>query len=104
MGRSFGYAKGIADRGQDAGWVLQDFIVPEPQDPPASREQDRVAPVMIAGRRMLTAINLDDQSAFDASEVDDEGRYRKLPTEAGSKLIAPQLVPQRLLGAGGMTP
>src|SRR5207249_1012503 len=48
----------------------------------------------------LAAIGFDDQAGFNAGEIDDIGRYRKLSAKPPAEAFAPQFSPQYLLGIG----
>jgi hypothetical protein len=49
---------------------------------------------------MLAPIRFDDQPRFDASEIDDEGRDRKLTAKAPAEGVSTQFPPQHLLCIG----
>jgi hypothetical protein len=49
--------------------------------------------IMICGTGMLPAIGFDDKPRFDAGEIGDVGRYRKLATKAPSELSLSKLPP-----------
>jgi len=52
---------------------------------------------MIARARMLAAISFDDQARFNAGEIDNIGRDRKLPPISPAQPILAEFSPQRLL-------
>jgi hypothetical protein len=78
--------------------IGKDFVVPEPENAPASPPQLAVAQFMVAGPRMLTAIGFDDQARFNAGEIDDVGRDWKLASKAPAQPVFAELFPQHLLG------
>jgi hypothetical protein len=78
--------------------VIEDLIVPETENAPASSAQIAVSLVMIARVRMLAAIGLDDQPRFNADEVGDVGWNGELAAELPAKLASPQVAPQEPLG------
>jgi hypothetical protein len=68
---------------ENAGWVFQDFAVPETQHPEAEAAQVGVATLVIFAERVLASISLNDEPLFQTSEVDDERRNYVLATELG---------------------
>jgi hypothetical protein len=79
--------KHLGDRSQHSLTVRKDFVVPEPENAPASSPQRAVAEVMVAGARMLAAIGFDNQARVEASEIDDVGRDRELTSKSPAKPI-----------------
>jgi hypothetical protein len=65
--------------------VGQDIVVPESNDSESEALKKLRSPfIVVASVRMLTAIQLDDQTPLDTAEVDDEGKDRMLTTELHS--------------------
>jgi hypothetical protein len=73
--------------------VLQNVVVPKTQQPPALRCQELVASAVGIWDIMLSTVCFDDQSRFDAREVDDVGWNGKLPAVAMTQLPLPELAP-----------
>jgi hypothetical protein len=90
----------FANNTEHAFLILQDVVVPEAENSPASTGQKRIASVMVARSRMLTAVGLDNQPGVDASEVDEIRPDRKLSTESETEPVSPEEIPQTLLGVG----
>jgi hypothetical protein len=88
----------FGDSLQHARPVQQDIVVPEAENSPAFQPQSGVSAVVVTRAGMQAAIGFDDQARFDASEIDDEGRDRKLSAEAPAEAVSTQFPPQRLLG------
>src|SRR3954454_1073196 len=61
--------------------IRQYFVVPEPQNPPASTFEPRYTPSVSPVVGMLAAIGLNDDKVFCTGEIDDKGVDRKLPPE-----------------------
>jgi hypothetical protein len=85
---------------QHARSVHQDIVVPETENSPTSQPQSGVSANVLLAAGMLTAVGFDDQARFDASEIDDEGRDRKLSVKAPAQAVSTQLAPQHLLRIG----
>ena len=95
---------GIAVRLDHAFDIQEDVVVPEPQDDPALR-------LKLAGTKpinldaVLPTIQLDNQFAFNATEIRDIGWDRVLSTKLQTfNLSSPQALPEFAFGVrGGMT-
>jgi hypothetical protein len=61
--------------------VPQHVVVPEPQQPKPSTAQEGVSPLVRARITVLPTIDLHDQSAFEADEIDHERPDGALATE-----------------------
>jgi hypothetical protein len=93
-------AQRLRDAVKDAVPVLQNLVVPEPQDAPASLTQQCIAPIVIARFGMLPAIGFDDQPGLRAREIDDIWRDRELPPKPPAELISTERLPKYPLGLG----
>jgi hypothetical protein len=69
---------------------MNDIVIPEPQHPPALARQSCVAPIVLTGNGVLSTIGFDDQSRFDASEINNVRWDRELSAETPAELISPQ--------------
>jgi len=79
----------LGNHPQNAGRVLQDFIVPEAENPPTGIDQGLIADNIGAGSPMLTAIGFDNQPSFNACEIHHIGRDRILPSKTSTYLFVP---------------
>jgi len=61
--------------------MVQDFLIPVAQDEEAPSGEPSVAPLVIIIRAVLASVSLDEQPAFEAHEVGDEGTERDLTAE-----------------------
>jgi hypothetical protein len=81
--------------------ILVELVVPHPKDRPALLREERVAPQVARGPRMLAAIELDDQFGLPAGEVREVRPDRELPGELRPQARddAPELalVPRRAI-------
>ena len=93
----------LGDGSQHALKVRKNFIVPEPQHTPPFPLEFAVAQVVVAGARMLAAIDFDDQAGLNACEIDDVGWNGKLTSKSPAELIVAKFFPQRTLGMGHIT-
>jgi hypothetical protein len=66
---------------QDAVDVLQDLVIPEPQDLIAVSAQPLIPNGVALALRMLSAINFYDQALFAADKINNVGSDRLLPDE-----------------------
>jgi len=64
---------------QDTSAVLENVVVPEPNDPPTGSAQRFIPSIMIARAAMLSTIRFDDEARFHTSKVYHVGRDRMLP-------------------------
>jgi hypothetical protein len=87
----------FGDYPHHASAIFENVVVPKPQHAPTVSMQDRVATVMFSRTRMLTAVGFNDQSGFDAHEINNVGWYRKLSAEPPAEAVAAQLSPQQPL-------
>jgi len=77
--------RGGCDAFDNCSGVGQDIVVPESNDSESEALKKLRSPfIVVASVRMLTAIQLDDQTPLDSAEVDDEGTDRMLTTELHS--------------------
>jgi hypothetical protein len=83
---------------------LQNIVVPEAENTPPALSEEGVSAIVLTGFRMLAAIAFDDELRFNAGEIDDIGRDRKLASEAEAQLAVPQSSPQRPLRIGRLAP
>ncbi len=94
----------LGDGSQHSLTVSKDFVVPEPENAPASSLQLIVARVVITGTRMLAAIGFDDQARCNAGEVDDVRRDRELASKSPAERYicgVPSTGPARHLSYSG---
>jgi hypothetical protein len=81
--------------------IRKHIVIPEADHAPASLHQVSAAHHIQLGLRMLTAVDFDDQPAFDTGEVGEIGRYGVLATERPSvELMVAKSYPQAPLGFG----
>jgi hypothetical protein len=83
----------LGDGSQHSLTVGEDLIVPEAKNPPALPPQLAVALIMIAQARMLATVGFDNQARFQASEIDDVGRYRELASKSPAELMLAEFFP-----------
>ena len=81
--------------------IRENVVVPKPNNPPAALLEPRGAPLVVFVIRVLTAIGFDDEAAFKANEIDDEGAEAMLAAEfeAGEASVA-EHAPEAALGVG----
>ena len=81
-------------------------MVPEAQDAQALPAKPSIAlGIRRCLNRVLAAVGFDDESAFEAAEVDDIAADGPLPPELGAaELARAQRLPQPLLSLGGIAP
>jgi len=90
------------DHGEDRLLLFEDIIVPETQDAEAHR-LDRFCSrrVLRQPSRMLAPIQLDDQPAFEAGEIDDMAANGMLAPElAAHQAAIAQVMPYLAFGIG----
>jgi hypothetical protein len=82
--------------------LLQDLVVPEAQDAVAARIQQFGARIVkFSHRRMLPAVNLDDELFLQTNKIHDIRRNRILAPELEStEFTGPQTPPKFPLGVG----
>ena len=73
---------------QYAGAGFENLVVPKSENTPALSSQRSVSAVVLAGVAMLAAVRFNDYAGFDAREIGDIGRYRKLATKAPAETAA----------------
>jgi hypothetical protein len=79
--------------------VEQDIVIPESQDAVVTFGKPFVADGVALAVGMLTAVNLDDETAFSANEIDNIGTNRFLPNEfVAAQTARSQSIPQRAFG------
>ena len=75
--------------------VLQNIIVPEAKDAPATTLQQFIARMVNISGSVLSAIGFDHKVKLDTCEIDNIGRDRVLPPEAPAKLFMAKFIPKR---------
>jgi hypothetical protein len=91
-------AEEFLDLGQDFVGVLQHLVIPEAQDAVAARSEIRCLDfVVLRLIRMLAAIDLNDDSTFDRTEVGEVRTNRKLTAELNvAQSPASKMTPENL--------
>src|SRR5260221_8971475 len=95
-------AKRMLDHVEHASEILRQLHVPEAQHAEARLlEQLRSMLITLDSLRMLTTIELDDQTRFEALEVGDVTDHGDLPPKLpAAELASAQFPPQQLLDVG----
>jgi hypothetical protein len=80
------------NRVRDSGPVLQDVIIPEPQDPAALLFEILIS-LSIAAVGVLSVVRFDNKFRLNAGEICDIRRNRVLPTKMAAELIVTKCSP-----------
>lgn len=97
-----GRGQGLLDRRPDAIQILQHIIVPETKDSKTLTFQERCS-ACVSLRRVLPAVDLDDQAHFGAEEVGDVAVDLNLLAELESiQLAVAEDAPELSFGIGGV--
>jgi hypothetical protein len=101
-----GILKGFQYSIRDTFAVLNDIVVPKSENRKTLRAQPCIAlSIVFAIFRMLSAIKLDNQSSFQANEIDNIATKGLLPAKLKSvNLPAAKLLPKQSLGVGRVPP
>ena len=96
---------GLRQRFQDhaayAFDLFQNRIIPETQEEKACPPQPAIAPEIARRSSVLAAVDFDDETPFQADEIDDAWADRALPPETMTRqLPVPEMSPELLLGVG----
>ncbi len=94
-----GVGKCIPDGRLDSLGIVQNLVIPESQHAKTGFFQQQCAFVVVDDlARVLSAVNFDDKTRFEANEIQDIAEYRLLPAELEAvQLAAAQLTPQNTL-------
>ena len=95
-----GGSQGIPDRFEHLVPILEDGVVPEPQDPePARVQPPRPHGINFRLLGVLIPIEFHDEAPFETDEIGDVGSDRGLPTESATvELTVAQVIPQMPFG------
>jgi hypothetical protein len=80
--------------------VIDNVIVPKPQDNPTPLPQGGISQIMVPSPVVLPAVGSHDDARLYTRKIDNVGRDWMLPSEAAAELLIPQCTPQKLLGPG----
>jgi hypothetical protein len=81
--------------------IVENIVVPKPDDTPAALLQPRRPPVVLFVISMLPAIGFNDEPTLEADEIDDEPTQAMLTTEFESAQAAiAEHAPQATFGVG----
>jgi hypothetical protein len=80
--------------------IFDYVVVPKPQDTPTFFFEESIAPVVITGLDMLSAIGLNDEPSFRTGEINDIWRNHELSSKSPAQLPVAQHLPKRALRVG----